>query len=341
MRYVRHSEPPALKAAEPKARMKGPLNVVREVRVVADIGRGVAIGIDAGGTKTVAILVDDQGREVNRATSGGANPYDVGPEAARYALACAVEPLMVGGNVRSVCLGSAGIDREGDRRAAEAMMRAIVGPELTLDVRNDAAAALGLLGPKRPAMAVIAGTGSIAYGEHRDGSPVRAGGHGAVIGDAGSAAAFGLAAVRHTAGVLDGVERESAVSKAVVAELKLAGATDIVTKLMRPELDVVLIASLAPLVESAYKGGDAAAKRIVETETAALTTLAKHVARLVREQQSTLPVLLVGGVFSAVPYMRDEVKAGLKLTGPVLVSEFSECVMGAARIALESAAPKR
>jgi len=53
---------------------------------VGDIKRGVAIGIDAGGTKTVGILVDNDGREIERSQAGGANPWDVGPEATRLAL---------------------------------------------------------------------------------------------------------------------------------------------------------------------------------------------------------------------------------------------------------------
>src|SRR5579863_4622196 len=51
-----------------------------------DLKTGIAIGIDGGGTKTLGILVNVEGREVTRAQAGGANPWDVGPDAARIAL---------------------------------------------------------------------------------------------------------------------------------------------------------------------------------------------------------------------------------------------------------------
>jgi N-acetylglucosamine kinase-like BadF-type ATPase len=304
---------------------------------VGDIKRGVAIGIDAGGTKTVGILVDSDGREIERAQAGGANTWDVGPEATRVALMTVLEPLLKGGNVRAVCLGSAGVDRESDKVAAEKGLRLLVPDSIAIDVRNDAAAALGLVGPKRPAMVVIASTGSIAYGEGADGSPIRVGGHGAIIGDAGSAAAFGLAAARHTANVFDGLEPRGALAELVIGQLKLKKASDVVLRIQHPDLDVPLVATLAPLVAQAGQRGDKAATSIIEAEGNALAATAKRVAYTIR-QESALPALLVGTIFSEFPEIREKLKAGLKITGPVVVLESSECVLGAARIAVELAA---
>jgi N-acetylglucosamine kinase-like BadF-type ATPase len=301
-----------------------------------DLRTGIAIGIDGGGTKTLAILVNAEGREVSRAQAGGANPWDVGPEAARIALQSAIEPLLAGGNVRAVCLGSAGIDRESDLVATEKSLRAMLPSTIAINVRNDAAAALGIVGPKRPAMTVIAGTGSIAYGEAADGKVVRVGGHGAIIGDSGSASALGLAAIRHTANAFDGSEVRGLLAEAVIKSLKLRQASDIVLRIQHPNFDVPLVASIAPLVEQAFQAGDRAAKALVELEANALAANAKRVAQVVRGE-SALPVLLVGGVFSGFSEIRDRVKAALRQTGPVVVHESSECVHGAARIALDLA----
>ena len=304
---------------------------------MSDLKKGVAIGIDAGGTKTVGILVDAECRELSRAQAGGANPWDVGPEATRVALMSVLEPLLAGGAVRAVCLGSAGVDRESDRVSAEKGLRAIVPGSISIDVRNDAAAALGVLGPKRPALVVIASTGSIAYGEDADGSPVRVGGHGAIIGDVGSASALGIAAARHTANALDGLEPRGALTDLVVERLKLKRSSDVVLRIQHPELDVPLVAALAPLVEQANQRGDKTAKAIVDAEGDALAATAKRVAYTIR-REAALPSLLVGNVFSSFPDIREKVKAALRATGPVVVQESSECVLGAARIAVELAA---
>jgi len=45
----------------------------------------------------------------------------------------------------------------------------------------------------------------------------------------------------------------------------------------------------------------------------------------------------VGTVFSAFPDVREKVKTQLKVTGPVVVLESSECVLGAARLGVERA----
>lgn len=307
--------------------------------IVSDIKRGIAVGIDAGGTKTLGILVDENGREIARTQSAGANPWDVGPQAARDALASVLKELLAGGGVKAVCLGSAGVDREEDRVVSESVMRSLVGHDVLVDVRNDAAAALGLAGPKRPAMVVVAGTGSICYGETADGNVQRVGGHGAILGDVGSGSSLGLAALRHTANVYDGTEVKGKLSEFVIGELRLKRAGDIASRILHPNLDMPLVASLAPLVDKAAKAGDPAAKAIITSEGAALAANAKRLARSIRTEAS-LPCLLIGSIFSAFPEIREAAKEAVKQTGPVVVLESSESVLGAARIALDMIAAR-
>jgi N-acetylglucosamine kinase-like BadF-type ATPase len=191
---------------------------------MSDLTQGVAIGIDAGGTKTLAILVDDKGREIARATSGGANPWDVGQDAARAAIHVVLNQLMIGGNVRAVCLGAAGIDQEKDRVAAESRLRALLPTRIATMVRNDAEAVLSLAGTARPAMVVVADTGSIVYGESADGGKTRVGGHGAVLGDCASTLSLGMAILRLTADVLDGCGRKGPLATAAIEKLQIARA---------------------------------------------------------------------------------------------------------------------
>jgi N-acetylglucosamine kinase-like BadF-type ATPase len=303
---------------------------------MSDLSEGVAIGIDAGGTKTLAILVDAQGREIARASTGGANPWDVGPDAARAALHIVLNQLMTGGNVSVVCLGAAGIDREADRIAAEMRLRALLPNRIATIVRNDAAAVLGLIGSDRPAMVVVADTGSIAYGEGADGAVTRAGGLGAVLGDSASALSLGMAILRHIAGVLDGYGRRGPLAVAAIERLGVQHATEIVARIRHPELDEPLVESLATLLIDAASAGDADAKEIIASEAAALARNAGHVALAVRTSD-VLPVLIVGKVFAWIPEIRDRVIAAVRKTGKVSLVESSEGVHGAAKLALELA----
>ena len=144
---------------------------------------GIALGIDAGGSKTLGVLVDASGREVARSLGPGANPFSAGRDAARRSLAPIVAALLRRGSVAAACLGSAGVGDPSRRAAAEMDLRALVGDEVALVVCTDAEAALACV-DDRPAMVVIAGTGSIVYGERADRSHVRAGGLGAMPGAA-------------------------------------------------------------------------------------------------------------------------------------------------------------
>ena len=296
----------------------------------------MAIGIDAGGTRTIGVLVDNDCRELARADAGAGNPATVGADAAWKAIGDVFAKLSTGARVKGVCLGQAGIDRPDDRTHAEAALRSIVGPNINMEARNDAAAALGILGPARPAMVVVAGTGSITYGERADGSPRRVGGLGAMISDPGGATSIGLAALRHVARVLDGTEKRGPLAMAVIERWKLRAPADMLTPFQSGGFESPIVASIAPMVAKAIDQGDAAARTIVDTQAAALADDAKFLAREIRTDRS-LPVLLVGKVFAGIPSLRERVRDAVRQTGSTMIQEASECVLGAARIALSLA----
>lgn len=300
---------------------------------MADLRDGIAIGIDAGGTKTLAVLVDAAGREVARRESAGANPTSGGRDAARNALASVVAPLMAGSRVRAVCLGSAGIGRDGGSQAAEEDLRSVVAGHVALTVCTDAVAALGLADALRPAMVVIAGTGSIVYGERRDRTAMRLGGHGAVIGDPGSGAALGLAALRHTAHVLDRDIARGPLADAIAVRLGARASREILERIGWPSLDVALVASLAPLVLEGSKLGDPAAEAIVAAEGAALAEDARFVAQSIRGDEP-LVALFGGSIFGAFSAIRDNVERALRATGAIDLREGIVPAIGAARLAL-------
>ncbi|HET9342215.1 MAG TPA: BadF/BadG/BcrA/BcrD ATPase family protein [Candidatus Eremiobacteraceae bacterium] len=300
---------------------------------MADLREGIAIGIDAGGTKTLGVLVDAGGRELARARAPGANPWSAGRDAARQAVASVVEPLLEGSSVRAVCLGSAGIGNPDSRAAAEEDLRAMLPAGVAVAVCIDAVAALGVVADVRPAMVVIAGTGSMVYGERGDGSPVRLGGHGALIGDPGSGTVLGLAALRHTARALDRDAPRGALSDAIAVRLGVRRSNEILEKIGWPAFDVALVASLAPLLAQAAQLGDEAAGRIIASEAEALAADARYVATLVRTD-APLVTLLVGSILGAFSPIRDGVERAVRETGPIALHENVEPALGAARLAL-------
>jgi len=303
---------------------------------------GVAVGIDAGSTSTRGVLVDAAGTELARSSAGGANVRMMSATVVAQVMAAVLAPLLEGGGVRAVCVGAAGAGRAGDRDALAELLRGLVPAEVKLIVCNDAQIALRAATASRPAMVVIAGTGSIAYGERAGGGEARAGGYGAVIGDDGSGYAIGIAAIRHAARALDGIDAGGMLASTVAARLDAKSSSDLIDRVQRWPPDVSAISQLAAAVGEAAASGDAAAEEIVSFQARALATAAAHVARVVRADpvapdQMELPVALGGGTFEAIPVLVDVVGRAVERTGPCAVTRLATPpAMGAALIALDA-----
>ncbi|HEX5133870.1 MAG TPA: BadF/BadG/BcrA/BcrD ATPase family protein, partial [Thermoanaerobaculia bacterium] len=82
------------------------------------------LGIDAGGTKTRALLADEDSRVVAGAFGGGANLRTHGELEVEKVLHDVMERVLVGYDVApaAICLGIAGVDRPQDTEAVRGIM---------------------------------------------------------------------------------------------------------------------------------------------------------------------------------------------------------------------------
>src|SRR4051812_31748325 len=145
------------------------------------------LGIDAGGTKTVCLLADESGTILSEARGPGANLHAAGELAVEKVLHEVMERAIGDRTVMpaAICLGIAGVDRDDEAQVVRAMMRRI-GYKSRVLVVNDALIALVAGARDDPAIVLIAGTGSIAYGRNGAGEAARARGWGHKIGAAGT-----------------------------------------------------------------------------------------------------------------------------------------------------------
>ena len=86
-------------------------------------GRGAAptptqyvLGIDAGGTKSVGLLADEQGRVLGEARGEGANLYTHGELHVEKVFDGIIETFANDHPISAVCVGIAGVDRPYDGR---------------------------------------------------------------------------------------------------------------------------------------------------------------------------------------------------------------------------------
>lgn len=300
---------------------------------------GQVIGIDAGGTKTVALLADEDGTVRSKARGGGANLLVHGELAVEKVIFQVIEDLEAPAPVAALCLGIAGVDRPGEKELIRGMLRRL-GLRQPLKVVNDAAVALVAGAPEGHGIVVIAGTGSIAFGRSPDGQTARSGGWGYLLGDEGSAFWLGHAALRLGIRAADGRGQPTTLYDRVCRKLDLSSASGLVSWFYDQNLSRHRVAELASLVEEAARDGDEASEELLDHA-------AGHLARAARAAAGQLsfreeyPLVLSGGVFRACPSLYSRLEACLELPRARVVRLDVEPARGAVTLArkLIGAAP--
>lgn len=173
------------------------------------------LGLDIGGSTTRALRCTDGVRRETR--TGSANLASVGDARAGVALDAALAGLGDLSGVQAVCAGAAGADSPATVARLTAMLSARV-PHARVAVVHDTELMLAGLAE---GVALISGTGSVAWGRRADGTQVRAGGWGYLLGDEGSGWWVAREAVRHALGRHDRGLPPDAVTAALLQDCGL------------------------------------------------------------------------------------------------------------------------
>ena len=185
------------------------------------------VGVDIGGSKTSGLRVAADGHVVAEAVVGSSNIESVSIDQATAALTQLFGRLGSDG-VGAVCVGSAGVNTP----EQEAWLSGLVAGNVagaSVAVAHDTRLILATA-ELDSGIAVICGTGSVAWGRDTGGRTARAGGWGYLLGDEGSGYWLACQAVRHAlrradAGLpLDDLSRAIAASVGQVDAYGLLGA---------------------------------------------------------------------------------------------------------------------
>ena len=272
------------------------------------------VGVDGGGTKTVALLGDLAGNVLARGISGPSNANAVGFEAACSALESAINRVRThsSGEIRALCFGLAGAGRKEDTEQFQTWA-AQKFPGAVVKVVSDAEMLLMAAAPAGPAVALICGTGSIVYGRTRTGELIRAGGWGYLFGDEGSGFAIGSAALRAVMQAHDGRGSETLLSGLVLQRYRVGTPPELVHAIYGAESPRLTIASLAALVEQAAEQNDSVAIAILEESAAELVrTIAAVSPQLGR---SPVPLVIAGGTMLQGRYLKTAFHQACKTQG--------------------------
>lgn len=314
------------------------------------MSREYLLGIDVGGSRTRALVVDTAGRALGFGEAGPGNHEVVGYdglfEAMRDALSRALAELDGASGVEPLSpkelhfagagFGVAGFDWESERAETMATI-ARLGLSCPVELRNDAALGLAAGAPEGWGINISAGTSNNCYGRTRDGREGRISGAGAAFGENGGAAEIlggALVCINH-ARILRGPP--TALTAALCARAGVLDADALVESLacrrIAPSVDWV-----SEVFETA-RAGDEVARGLIAWAGRELGESAAAVTRQLGLERESFEVVLSGSLFGYEPGLEDGVAAVLAEAAPGahLVRLDAPPVIGAAVLGAEAA----
>ncbi|WP_461857453.1 N-acetylglucosamine kinase [Arthrobacter sp. C152] len=269
---------------------------------------GITIGLDIGGTKTHGVRFED-GHAVADESAGSSNVQNVTREEAARNLADLFARIGAG-PVARVYAGSGGIDTDEDAAALAGLIQPLV-PGAKVTVVHDSRLLLAA-GRATTGVAVIAGTGSAAWGRNAGGAEARAGGWGYLLGDEGSGYWLGREAVRHS---LRRMNQGLPADQLTAALLKACGIdhpNKLIALFHSPETGRRFWAQQARHVVQAAAAGHADSTALLEQAGQDLAALA---AQVLGQLDLDGPVILGGGLGMNVAPLQESFRRHLAKAG--------------------------
>ena len=280
----------------------------------------LVLGIDGGGTKTVAWLATLHTPEapakdiLGRGIAGPGNPRAAGFEVAQVNIDAAIEAAFADAKLSreaavAACFGLAGCGR------AEEQQRVIDWAEsrgiaYMLQVTTDAEPVLAAASADNCGIALICGTGSLAWGRNPQGETGRAGGWGYLIGDEGSGYAIALAGLRGAARQSDGRQPSAGLLQRMQEALAARSPEEFIGKVYSSEMTRQRLAGLASAVFDAALA-DAAAREILADAAVELAEMIRAVAERLGFQRDQYTLACAGGVLTRQPAYVEMLQAAL------------------------------
>lgn len=265
---------------------------------MAPPGSAVVLGVDGGGTKTLAVLADLDGRVVGYGRAGSCDIYSH-PEAAAEVERAVRRALAEAGRERAdiacAAYSLAGADWPEDFAFwRDALAARGLGAEIR--VVNDAVGALSSDLPEGDAVMVVCGTGA-AIGSRNEAGDIWHSSFWQLTEGGGELSARALHAVYRSA---LRIEPPTSLAEPILRRFGARDVEDLLHLFTARERRATARrerASLVPILFEEAEKGDAAAAAILRGHGAALADYAAAAARKVGIADRPFPLLLAGGVF--------------------------------------------
>ena len=285
------------------------------------------LGVDGGGTKTEFVCIDAAGAVVARTVTGTTYHVEIGVDEAVARLQQGIAEICGRLDIVPEALDFVffGLPAYGEDKMIDPKLDASCGRLLGHDryaCGNDMVCGwAGSLGCE-DGINIVAGTGSIAYGE-RQSRGARAGGWGEVIGDEGSAYWIALQGLAHFSRMSDGRASKSLLHDRISEVLALRDDLDLCQHVMGPAaMSRSKIAGLAAVVSGAAADGDEGSHAILMSAAQELAALAMAVRNVLDfPVDAKVPLSWSGGVLLQEELVRDAFARIINETGMFSLTE--------------------
>lgn len=259
----------------------------------------LVLGADGGGTKTLGVVADQNGRELARRTVGASNPNVVGFDTAASNLfqlitECCEDAKCSLSDLRLIVLGLAGAGREENRVRLRSLIHSLAQAELPITIETDARIGLEGAFNGAPGVVIIAGTGSVIIGKKSSGEVVTVGGWGRGLGDEGSGFFLGMEALKSLRLYYDGRGGSQLLAEMIAKEFGLNSRERIIAAVHQEKFEP---SHVAPLVLAAAEKNDSVALKILNAGASELTDQARVLVERLNVD-GTIGVVFVGGTIA-------------------------------------------
>lgn len=242
------------------------------------------VGVDGGGTKTIAVAANEDGTVLAVERGDGINYHTIGMERARSNLKEILNRLQarINGECIEVTVGMPALDMPADRELTAAFAGTSFDANL-LDLQSDAYITLMGFTLGKPGMIVICGTGSILLMVDKQKRQHVRGGWGYLLGDAGSGYALAIGGLQAAIREWEHVGSKTALSEAAAAHFQLCHPRDLINVIYSPKCTQADIAQFGRIVLKCCENGDEEAIRVTRSNMAAIAANAAEMIACVPE----------------------------------------------------------
>ncbi|MEM4454906.1 MAG: BadF/BadG/BcrA/BcrD ATPase family protein [Thermofilaceae archaeon] len=261
--------------------------------------------VEGGKTKTLSVVVDEQGNIHGYHVGGSTGWSTVGFEKAYENLVASLQRAVRNSRIsledlEGAILGLPDLDTERDKEYFARRLREDRLFRSRLVLVPDFVTAYYAVTLGDPGIAVIAGTGSIAFGRNSTGEEARAGGWGWFGGDEGSSVWIAMRALSVCYKSLDGRGERTLIAEKVLRFFSVEEPRLLIDAIYAiAARDVGELGKIAKLVSEAAEQGDPVARTILEEGGRELALMAKAVHRKIGQRERRMIIGGVGSVFSS------------------------------------------